>query len=86
MGVLIRCKSHEPQGRSNTYVAYAEPVGYPDTAVVCPSADHDENEAIPGLAYMHQRDFRRYKDGKRKFETPTAATDIVVSDRYEKLE
>ena len=86
MGVLVRCREHAPNGRENTYVAFAHPVGYPDTAVVCPSEHHRPENAPPGLAYMHERDFEKYQDGKRVFETPTAATNIRLTDEYSLLD
>lgn len=85
MGVLVRCRDHAPEGRKHNYVAYAQPVGYPDTAVVCPSNEHQLTEAPPGVAYMHESDFERYLSGKRVFETPTAAANIKLTDDYTEL-
>lgn len=43
---IMRCQAHTPHGRSRSYVAAVEPVGYPASALVCGSKHCDETAYI----------------------------------------
>jgi len=73
---LVRCEKHGyPKGRTTDYVRSVEPVGYPDTAVVCglKGCDH------PGLVWLTQEEDAAYAVGRRIFQLPTYAVKIKVS-------
>jgi hypothetical protein len=77
---LVRCKRcGRPEGRTQTYVIGAEPVGYPDTAAVC-GLSGCEN---PGLVWLNRGERRAFLDGKRIFSVPSAAVKIKVTSRHQ---
>lgn len=72
---LVRCKQcGAPRGRTRSYTISVEPVGYPDTAVVCGASGCER----PGLVWLEQQERMAYNRGQRVFELPTAATKVKV--------
>jgi len=74
---LVRCRECgvQPAGRGNytrTYIRSVEPVGYPDTALVCgkPSCDR------PGLIWLEKAEVQDYDRGERLFHLQTNATKV----------
>jgi len=56
--MLCRCESFGwPQGRTYTYVAAVEPVGYPETAAVCGLKDCED----PALIVLDDRQYWRFQ-------------------------
>jgi len=60
---LCRCLSHAPKGRNKAYVRFVEPVGYPDTAMVCKLC---ENPAVIWLTIdevaLYEKGFRIFRE------------------------
>jgi hypothetical protein len=66
--VVVRCRRHEPAGRTRDYVSAKEPVGYPVTALVCGSVSCNE----PGLIWLEKHEDADYQRGQRVFQAFTA--------------
>ena len=64
---IVRCRLHEPTGRTRNYVAAREPVGYPDTALVCGSVWCQQ----PGLIWLEDHEEAAYQRGDRIFNAFT---------------
>lgn len=71
---IVRCEKHEPVGRTRSYASAVEPVGYPDTALVCGLKQCEE----PGLVWLEQDELDTYKSGGRVFFMPTFAAKLRV--------
>jgi len=65
---IVRCRQHEPTGRTREYVSAKEPVGYPLTALVCGSTACDE----PGLIWLEAEEAKAFDQGQRVFKSFTA--------------
>lgn len=78
--VLVRCGDHEPQPEDtkHNYVAAVEPVGYPETGIVC--GREGAGHGVPGLVYLDENEYERYRQGKRVYEPNTHTTHIRVRD------
>ena len=66
---IVRCQSHPPKGRTRSYVAAVEPVGYPDTAMVCGVTECSE----AGLIWLDDVEKAAYDKGERIFKAFTAS-------------
>jgi len=75
---LCRCVKHGwPKGRNGReYVASVEPVGYPDTAVICGLSNCDE----PGLIWLDEGDLEEYYKGERVFTGSSNFTKVKAKD------
>lgn len=82
--VLIRCPDHPPDGRFHEWVAAVEPVGYPDTALLCSERTHADS--VPGLAYLTDAEYGWYQHGQRVFGLTGSATRIELTDRVHALD
>ena len=71
---VIRCAAHQPNGRTRSYVFTAEPVGYPDTALVCGL----KQCKTAGLAWLEAHEHDAYNRGERIFEAFTATMKMRV--------
>ena len=73
---LVRCKQCGKllKGAKRTYVESVEPVGYPDTAVICGI----KRCTNPGLVWLEAHELERYKDGEKIFEPPSASVKFKV--------
>ena len=73
---LCRCLEEHgyPQGRLENYIAYASPVGYPNTAIVCGRCD------TSGVIWLTASETQAYQNGQRIFEGPNAFTRIRAED------
>lgn len=66
---IMRCRAHVPKRATRNYVISVEPVGYPDTALICGSVQCRE----PALIWLEQHEKATYDVGERIFQafTPT---------------
>ena len=69
---IMRCKRHTPKGRTRSYVASVEPLGYPTTALVCGSTDCKE----PAFIWLEADEKREYDKGERVFRAFTATMKV----------
>lgn len=84
---IVRCQDHPP--RNTKYAIAVEPVGYPDTALVCgrETGNHDEIWWV----YLLPEEYEEYQDGERVFglwgpdSSSTAAKVRVSDDTVERL-
>jgi hypothetical protein len=63
---LCRCLERHawPQGRTEPYVAYVHPVGYPETSLVCGLCDN------PGVVWLIDSERIGYASQQRIFDGP----------------
>ena len=64
---LCRCLSHAPKGRRKEYVRFVEPVGYPDTALVCKLCEN------PAVIWLTIDEVALYEKGLRIFRADSSA-------------
>lgn len=69
---IIRCKHHEPTGRTRRYVTAVKPVGYPETALVCGSVSC----VAPGFIWLEEPEKAAYDRGERVFKSFTATMKV----------
>lgn len=69
---IMRCREHAPKRTKREYAGAVEPVGFPDTALVCGSV-HCRNSALIWLE-LHERE--RFDAGERIFEAFTASMKV----------
>ena len=74
---LVRCKQcgvQKPGSGQYTrhYVGSVQPVGYPNTALVCgrPTCDR------PGIIWLESSEEQEYQSGQRVFQLQTNATKV----------
>lgn len=75
---ITRCSEHPPDPELFAWELIVEPVGYPDTALLCPVCF--PGETTPGYVYLKDAEATRYEDGRRVFKPPSTATRIHVTD------
>lgn len=80
---LIRCMNHLPDGEFQTWKAAVEPVGYPETAVVCANRTHSEIQ--PGLVFLTDTEYDQYRHGRRVFSPVGTSAKVRVTDRVHEL-
>jgi hypothetical protein len=61
---VIRCSDHPPKGRTKNYVRQIEPVGHPNSGLVC-GGKYCENA---GLICLEEEEATAYDKGQRVFE------------------
>jgi hypothetical protein len=61
---IMRCEVHHPKGRKRRYTASVQPIGYPETALVCGAKICD----APALIWLEADDKAKYDRGVRVFE------------------
>ena len=78
---LARCEQcGQPQGRKgNVYVARHQPVGHPNSGVVCGTAKCEG----AGLVWLLVEEEEQYKKGQRVFEVPNAGVKLGVKLRVQ---
>lgn len=84
---LVRCETcGQPKGRTRKYIRERNPIGYPDTAVICGSRSCNN----PGKVWLEAYEWRQYQTGTRVFDVygmiwlvnmygPTASSSNVAS-------
>ncbi len=72
---LARCEIHKKiKSIKNTYVCAKEPVGYPETALICGRPDCKE----VALLFLNTQEKKLYEAGARIFSIPTHAAKLCV--------
>jgi len=73
---LCRClQIHAwPKGKRRKYVAYVQPVGYPNTSLICGLCNN------PGVIWLDRLEVSAYLNGQRIFDGPNAFTRMKVGD------
>ena len=66
---IMRCAVHQPKGRTRNYTAAVQPVGYPETALVCGANSCD----APALIWLEADEKVAYDRGQRIFEAFTGS-------------
>lgn len=67
---LARCEEcGKPIGRNRKYFGNVEPLGYPNTALICGK----KGCSNPGLIWLEAYEWKEYQSGKTIFEPPTAS-------------
>lgn len=76
---IVRCRKHPVRLElaTNRYVKMAEPVGYPNTAVICGIRNCEE----PGLVWLTDEELGQFTNGNRYFRVKTYTVKVRVSDR-----
>lgn len=69
---IMRCDTHPPFRARRSYVKAVEPIGYPETALICGSA-HCEN---PALIWLETDEAHGYQAGERIFRSFTATMKV----------
>jgi hypothetical protein len=69
---IMRCEVHEPHGRERNYVRHVEPVGYPNTALVCGSITCTK----PALIWLEADESAAFDRGERVFKSFTATMKV----------
>ena len=59
---IVRCQDHPP--RTTNYAIAVEPVGYPETALIC---GREEEHRKTGWVYLLPNEYTEFQDGKRVF-------------------
>ena len=73
---LMRCDDHAPTGRDEPYVRRVQPMGWPDTALVCGQGDCK----TAALIWLKQAEADAYVKGRRIFKLPNnAATKVKAA-------
>lgn len=71
---LCRCKQHTPR-RTNQYVTFVEPIGYPLTSSVCGRTNCNE----PGLVFLNKSEELEYLNhNQRIFSFASNVTKVKV--------
>lgn len=78
---IVRCQDHPPQ--NTNYTIAVEPVGYPDTALICGRNGEQHDEV--GWVYLLPEEYKEYQNGRRVFglwgpESSSSAAKVRVSD------
>ena len=61
---IVRCPDHSPRPRKRVYEMSVEPIGYPETALVCGSKGCE----TPGLVWLSPKEADAYRGGEIVFE------------------
>lgn len=69
---LMRCETHPPVRAKRSYVRNVEPLGYPETALICGSVKCRH----PAKVWLETAEAARYDDGERIFESFTATMKV----------
>jgi hypothetical protein len=69
---IMRCPAHAPKRTTRAYAGSVEPVGYPDTALVCGSVRCNE----PALIWLEAEERGEYDAGKRIFKAFTPSMKV----------
>ncbi len=80
---IIRCDKHPVRQdlAREAYIQRIEPVGYPESAVVCGTPSCRE----VGLVWLTDDEYHDYQRGERIFAVKTHTVKIKVSDRQRGL-
>ena len=75
---IVRCDIHplDMSRCTNNYVIIVEPIGYPETAVICGRPGCEK----PGRVWLTDKEINQFAEGKRIFSISNHATKIKLSD------
>ncbi len=78
---IVRCQDHPPQTKN--YAIAVEPVGYPNTALICGREEQDHDEI--GWVFLLPEEYEQYQNGQRVFglwgpESSSGAAKVRVSE------
>jgi hypothetical protein len=73
---ICRCERHNVGEAKHNYRAFALPLGYPETGVICGRAGCEE----PARVWLNDSEREEYQKGTRVFRVPTYAVKVKVSD------
>ena len=72
---LARCKEcGKPQGKTRKYIRTVEPVGYPDSALICGK----KGCANPALIWLEAYEWTEYRFGQTIFGPPSSSAKFKV--------
>ena len=71
---LVRCKECGVRKNPEKYIKSVEPVGYPDTALICGIAGCSN----PGLVWLEDDELKEYHSGQRIFEPQSSTAKFKV--------
>lgn len=76
---LGRClTSHAwPKGKKTDYIGYVQPVGYPDSALICGIPECNR----PAVIWLDVNEEESYKEGNRIFRGPSHFTKMKANDK-----
>jgi hypothetical protein len=69
---IMRCKTHTPKRAQRNCVAAVEPVGYPETALVCGSTSCE----APAFIWLEDHEKVAFDRGQRIFKSFTATMKV----------
>jgi len=69
---IMRCPAHVPKCTTRAYAGAVEPVGYPDTALVCGSVSCRE----PALIWLEAGERKEFDAGERIFKAFTPSMKV----------
>lgn len=69
---IMRCPEHAPKRTRRDYAGAVEPVGYPDTALVCGSVHCRE----PALIWLERDEKAEFDGGERVFKAFTPSMKV----------
>lgn len=77
---IVHCQDHPP--RTTNYAVVVEPVGYPETALIC---GREEDHNTTGWVYLLPNEYKGFQNGKRVFglwgpNSSSTAAKVQVSD------
>lgn len=72
---IMRCRDHPPLRAQRAYVNTVEPVGYPETALICGSVKCQK----PTLIWLEVDEAHRYQAGERIFRSFTATMTVKAA-------
>ena len=73
---ICRCALHHSPPIPASYVAFVEPIGYPDTAAICGINACQQ----PGLVWLDAQEVQSYQSGQRVFYLHTRKIQVKVKD------
>jgi hypothetical protein len=71
---LVRCEECRVRRNSKKYIKTVEPVGYPDTALICGTVGCSK----PGLVWLTDDESKEYKSGQRIFAPQSSTAKFKV--------
>ena len=74
---IARCERHRPTGIKRHYTAFASPLGFPDTAIICA---RDDCEGAAQL-WLTERERREHQHGRRIFNIRTDSARVRVGEQ-----
>ncbi len=74
---LSRCLERHSPPKSNRYVSYAFPLGYPNSSTIC----GNPNCQNPGVIWLKRDEKGKYQNGMRFFSYDSHVASVRVGDQ-----